>query len=73
MTQATEQNKEIVREMLKVLERQDFAALEVHPGLYEMRRFHPLNNRLAQRTARIEGCEPTHWHRYLSFYRYRRQ
>ena len=65
MIQATEQNKEVVRELLK--------ALEEHPGLYETRRFHPLKYRLARQPTRIEGCEPTHWHRYLSFHRYRGQ
>jgi predicted ester cyclase len=42
MTQVKEQNKEVVREMLKALERQDSAALEEHPGLYETRKYHPI-------------------------------
>lgn len=42
MTEKMERNKEVVREMLKALERHDFAALEEHPGLYETRKYHPI-------------------------------
>lgn len=42
MTEKMERNKEVVRTMLKFLERGDFAALEKHPGLYETRKFHPI-------------------------------
>jgi predicted ester cyclase len=42
MTNKMEQNKQVVRSMLEALERQDFEALEVHPGLYETRKYHPL-------------------------------
>jgi predicted ester cyclase len=42
MSQKEEQNKNVVGEMLRALERGDFAALEAHPGLYETRKYHPI-------------------------------
>jgi ketosteroid isomerase-like protein len=42
MTGEMEQNKEVVRAMLKALERQDLASLEEHPGLYETRKYQPI-------------------------------
>ena len=42
MTKKTEENKAVVRSMLKALEGHDFVALEEHPGLYETRKYHPL-------------------------------
>src|SRR5262249_3271129 len=38
----TDDNKTLVRQMLAALNREDWTALEAHPGLSESRRFQPL-------------------------------
>lgn len=45
MSRQEERNRQVVRTMVEALERQDFAALETHPGLHETRKYHPLWHR----------------------------
>jgi predicted ester cyclase len=40
---STEENREVVRQMLDALDNADWAALERHPGLYETRQNYPLS------------------------------
>jgi predicted ester cyclase len=39
---SVEENKAVVREMLAALDRSDWAAIEIHPGMAQTRRVHPM-------------------------------